>query len=238
MSDNARPVILLTRPEAASERFAAACRAAIGDAAEIVIAPLMEIVALPDPVDLGDATALVFTSEAGVVSFADTSDRRDLAAYCVGDRTAEAARLTGLTATSAQGSADDLVSLISSNPPQGRVVHLHGRHTRGDVVGRLLALGVAAEGREVYDQRPVALSPDARALMTSPTTVVAPLFSPRSADLFAKAVGADPHPKKSCIAMSDAVCAALPPNWQAQTCVAAHPDGPSMIAALAEAISP
>ncbi|NKX45311.1 uroporphyrinogen-III synthase [Roseibacterium sp. KMU-115] len=226
--------MLLTRPRAASARFAGDLRAALGPV-EVAIAPLMEIVPVVSSLDLAGVSGLIFTSAAGVETFAALTTDRSLPAWCVGDRTAEAARAAGLTATSAGGDADALVALMAGARPEGRLLHLAGVHTRGDVAGRLAAAGLMAEARAIYDQQAVDPGPDLAAALAHDGPILAPLFSPRSAKLFARAVGGAPVTP---VAMSPAVRDALPETLAARAVVARHPDAPSMLRALAALISP
>ena len=235
MSDNAAtiaPLILLTRPKAASVQFADALQKALGPVA-IRIAPLMEIVASGDLPDLDRAGGLIFTSAAGVAVFAAQTGRRDLPAWCVGARTAAAAAI-GLTAQSADGDADALVALLSQAAPQGRLLHLCGTHQRGDVAARLVAAGLAAQAYPIYDQRAVAPDAGFATALAHPGPVIAPLFSPRSATLFAQAAENAPVIP---VALSNAVRDALPQAMAARALIAAQADAPAMIRAVAVAIS-
>jgi len=164
MADNAAPVFLLTRPRAQSERFAQQMRDVLGAQADIRIHSLQEIQALDVQVDLTGIAALAFTSENGARVFADQSTRRDLPAYCVGDRTAATAAELGFAAFSAGGTVDDLADLIVAAKPQGRVLHLQGKHKAGDLVAALTAQGVNAAGFEIYDQRALPVAPALHAL--------------------------------------------------------------------------
>ena len=236
MSDNAAtiaPLILLTRPKAASVQFADALQKALGPVA-IRIAPLMEIVASGDLPDLDKAGGLIFTSAAGVAVFAAQTGRRDLPAWCVGARTAAAAAAIGLTAQSADGYADALVALLSQAAPQGRLLHLCGTHQRGDVAARLVAAGLAAQAYQIYDQRAVAPDAGFATALAHPGPVIAPLFSPRSATLFAQAAENAPVIP---VALSNAVRDALPQAMAARALIAAQADAPAMIRAVAVAIS-
>jgi uroporphyrinogen-III synthase len=236
MSDNATapaPLVLLTRPRDASARFASALRAQLGPVA-VAIAPLMEIAPTGVIPDLEGASALIFTSAAGVEVFARLSARRDLPAWCVGARTAEAARAIGLSAQSADGDADALVAQIIAMRPSGRLVHLCGTHSRGEVAGRLNAAGLRAEAQPIYDQTALGTQPDLAAALGHCGPIIVPLFSPRSAALFAAAAkGAD----VIAVALSPAVRAALPPDLALRAHVTDSPDAPAMIHMIADLIS-
>ena len=238
MSDNpapAPPLVLLTRPRAASERFAKALRAEVGPV-QVAILPLMEIAPLVAGLDLDGVAALIFTSAAGVEVFARLTRNRDLPAWCVGDRTAEAARDIGLKATSAGGDAAALVALMAEARPDGRLLHLHGAHTRGDVAERLAAANLRAEARAIYDQVSVPAGGAFAAALDHDGPVIVPLFSPRSAKLFAEVPRSDAHGVHP-VALSTAVRAALPQALAARTVTADSPDAPAMIRAMAGVIS-
>ena len=238
MSNNAAPLILLTRPEPAASRFARACRDRLGAEIAVVIAPLAEIVPLPGALDLGGIRGLIFTSEAGVSAFATRSARRDLPAWCVGDRTAQAARDVGLSAQSAAGDAETLIAAMGAASPEGPWLHLHGEDTRGDVVARLSDLGVEATGQAIYAQRPRAPDAGFRAAIRGTGPVIAPLFSPLSAERFAAALNGDRPGHVTPVALSAAVRDALPAPWRAETPVAGAPNAGEMLRAMARRISP
>ncbi|MGP1357542.1 uroporphyrinogen-III synthase [Roseicyclus sp.] len=230
----AAPTLLLTRPRAASMRFALEI-AARWPGARVVIAPLMEVVPTGAPPVLDGLGAAIFTSGNAV---ARASPGDGLRAYCIGARTAEAAALAGFDAVMAGETADELVERLVDLRPEGPLLHLHGVHQRGDVVPRLAAAGIDARGTEVYDQR--AVPPDTvffDALAARPLLV--PLFSPRSAALFREAaepvIGVDPA-GMHLFALSAAVRDALPPGWHGATDIAARPDAEALLDDIARRI--
>jgi uroporphyrinogen-III synthase len=187
--------ILITRPEPQATRFSKVLTARYGALVQPVTCPLIAprflTTALPD----GPFGAVVLTSETGVLA----ADRLAKAghvvpslAFCVGDRTAEVAQGLGFDARSAAGDASALIDLIQRHPQNAPFLHLHGRETRGDVVRQLRAQDLPADGAEVYAQEEQPLSAAARALLAQPGRVVVPLFSPRTADLFAKQLAEHP----------------------------------------------
>jgi uroporphyrinogen-III synthase len=235
MPDNATPLILLTRPAAQAERFAGLCRAEFGAKADILIAPMQEIVLLDLPAIPPEAS-LIFTSENGVRAFAAGGGGAGHTAYCVGDRTARVAAEAGLKALSAGGAAGDLVELIRRDAPDGPLIHLHGTHVRGEIAERLGTAGFNVVGHVAYDQRSLSLTEEARRALTGPRRVIVPLFSPRSVALFAAELpdGATAEP----ICISVATKAALPLALQSGACVADAPTGAAMLKALARQLSP
>ncbi|WP_224816370.1 uroporphyrinogen-III synthase [Hasllibacter sp. MH4015] len=219
------PTLLLTRPRASAERFAEGI-----EGAQIVIAPLMEIVGTGAEVPLEGAAALILTSESAVRFL----PKSDLPAYCVGPRTAKAAEDAGFRAEMLGPDADGLVAGLIERAPGGLLVHCHGTHTRGDVARRLTQGGLTAQGVAVYDQ--VARPPDAafRAAIIAPQLVI-PLFSPRSAELFVAAAGTL-RPDAQLITLSQAVTDTLPSQWQSQTRTLPHPSGEEMRSAVQAAL--
>lgn len=222
MQVHQRPTILLTRPRAASERFAADL-----DGADVVIAPLMEIIGTGAEVALNGIDALILTSE-NAVRFVPAATPLS---YCVGPRTAEAARAMGLQAEILGPDADGLVQTLADRRPDGRLLHLHGVHTRGDIAARLSEAGIKVDAIAVYDQQEVAPNALFTAALDQAGLIV-PLFSPRSAALFARAATRVRNDTRL-IALSPAVANALPPAMQAQTHVVPTPNGAEMRKALA-----
>ncbi len=221
MPDN-RPTILLTRPQAQSERFAQA----LGDV-PVVISPLMRIEMQPLDVDLTGYRGLVFTSENGVRACPDCT----LPAYCVGDRTAQAARAAGMRAVSAKGSADDLVRLITDRAIEGPLLHIRGEHARGDVAGKLRSLGLRLDEVVGYRQVAQPLNQQASKLLGGESIVILPLFSPRTARLFVADVGRiNAHVRV--VVISEAVKEALSGSVFDDITVSATPDAKGMIAAI------
>lgn len=223
------PSLLLTRPRPASEAFAARCRAAAGPDLRIVISPLLEI-SPQDPGRLPAADLLIFTSANGVAHHPDPGLHRRMVAYCVGERTAQAALEAGFRPRIAGGSADDLVETILRDRPQGRLLHLAGHHRRGDLVHRLAAAGLRVEVVTVYDQQAAALSEEALALLRASLPVVVPLFSPRTAEIFASGAPPGRHIRPVCI--SEAAASVVPFGKFAAPEVIARPDATAMFNAV------
>jgi len=227
------PAFLLTRPAPASARFAASLRESFGPAVRVVIAPLMGPVFLRPVLPPGPFDALILTSETGAEAARRLS--ADLGglpprAFCVGDRTAQAAAAAGFQPQSAKGDAEALLRLITSTEPQGRFLHLRGRDSRGDIVQRLDSVGIMARDVIVYDQTPCPLSPEAVAMLAGDAPVVLPLFSPRSADLMAQT-----GPLRAPLwiaALSPAVADHARRLQPVRMAVAARPDAASLLRAI------
>lgn len=183
---SASPHLLLTRPRPQSERFAESLRAALRGL-RVTIAPLMRIELHPPGVGAADGVAgLIFTSENGVAGFVAGCARRDLPVWCVGPRTAQAAREAGFAQVlEGGGDARALIATLLDRRPQGPLLHARGRHAAADIAGALREAGIGARDLVVYDQQAQPLPPAGAALLASRGDVVVPVFSPRSARLLA-----------------------------------------------------
>lgn len=218
------PVLLLTRPQEASVRFAQALEAR-GCRFRAVISPLFSIEFIGPLPDACAMRGLIFTSANGVAAWRALGGRTDLPAYTVGAATAEAARAAGMTASSADGTADDLVAWLSAMRPPGPLLHLHGKNARGDVAARLSAAGLACSDAVIYDQPEQPPSAEARAALAGPQPVIAPVFSPRTAKLLAREAVKAPL---LVAAMSEAVAKALASLHKRELMVSPRPESEAM----------
>ncbi len=219
------PTALLTRPAAQSAELAAAL-----SGCSVVISPLIEIVPCDVGVDLDGFDLLLFASQNAVLA----ARRFGLAgrrAFAVGPRTAAVAAAQGMEVMVASGNADGLVAAVSGLPGAGRVLFLRGRHSRGDVAGRLARAGIDIREAVIYDQRARPLSREAVALLRGRAPVVLPLFSPRSALLMAQgAQTAGAVAPLVIVALSRAVAAAWNGPRPADVAVAGRPSAEEMVA--------
>lgn len=209
--------LLLTRPEAQSRALVAAL-AARGLRPGVVVSPVLRIA--PRPVTLRPGAEVILTSQNAVAALPPGHGR----AWCVGERTAAAAREAGFEAISADGDVEDLLALLIGRAA-APLIHVRGAHAAGNLVPRLRAAGLRAEEVVAYDQVACPLNAAARALLAGTGTVVLPLYSPRSAAI----VGADDGPWRArirAIAISAATAAAFSPP--ADMIVAKTPTGEAM----------
>jgi uroporphyrinogen-III synthase len=222
--------VLLTRPLPQSQAFARALAARFGTRLRPVISPLIKVQTQALPLPPGRFAGVIFTSANGVEAAGGMAGLPRLA-WCVGDKTAGTARAAGFDARSAGGDAEALVTAITANPPTGRLIHLHGRETRGDIAARLTAAGVETLALEVYQQIAQPISEAARELVADGGVVLVPLFSPRTAQLFANAVSGLPLEGLRVAAMSPAVAAVVPAG--AGVLITAHrPEAKAMLDAV------
>lgn len=173
----------------------------------VVISPLMAPVFLAPPLPEGPFRAVILTSETGAQAAGTLRAALPGLAYCVGARTAEAARAAGFEAIVAGGDAAELVATLSGGDEAGPLLHLRGRDSRGEIAGTLTKRRIVTHEAVIYDQREQPLSDEARGLLAGDAPLIVPLFSPRSAVLFAaQAQGAE---RLWLAALSPAVAAAL-----------------------------
>ncbi len=228
--------LLLTRPAPAATRFAAELEAETGAFALTVVSPVLDIVPRGAVPDLPDGAALAFTSENAVALAATQRDPGGRRAWCVGARTAEAARAAGYDAVTAGGDAGALAALLFAQPPAGEIVHLSGAHQRGDLAERLSEAGLPARRVVIYDQVPRPLSPAAGKALKGPRPVLVPLFSPRSAALVSSGAAAARAPLLVA-ALSPAVAEAWKGPAPRGVAIAERPEAGALIAAIARLLA-
>lgn len=228
--------VLITRPHAQATRFAAQLIAADCDLVPL-ISPLIAPVFLhPEIPDTGFG-AIVLSSETGAQAAADLAKngtKLPEIAFCVGDQTAQVARDLGFVAHSAGGDVHDLLALVVGHRKLAPFLHLRGRETTGDLVSDLSVAGIRAKAAIVYAQEEQPLSAEARALLAADAPVCVPLFSPRSARLFRAALeGHAPNAPLLMVAISEAAAREIPQGMARSMAIAASPDAPAMVRAVA-----
>ncbi len=224
--------VLLTRPEEQSLAFAAALNVRFGDRLRCIVAPLMAPRFLSPQVPEGHFDAVILTSSSAVDAARKLGVPLPTRAFCVGTRTADAARAAGFVATSADGDAGDLVAAILSDPPKGRLLHLRGHDSTGDVAERLTAHGITTIPIIIYRQDPQPLTAEATGLLQNAAPVILPIFSPRSAVLLAAALPTTTRAHLHLAAISGSVAKAAAGMPHAALVIARQPDADSMLDAV------
>ena len=218
-----QPTLIITRPLPDGVIFAAAF-----EGINVLLSPLQRI----DEVDADCAAkGFIFTSNNGVVQ----AGRLGLIsgfAWCVGDRTAQAARTSGFDAISAHGDVEDLLKLILADSPIFPLAHIRGRNTRGDLAPRLRAAGINCVDCIAYVQTPIPMTSEALQIIEGVGSVVIPLFSLRSATLLRDQVSFGPN--ITFIAISPTVASVLSGH---KVIVAERPDGLAMVAATKRVVA-
>lgn len=195
--------VLITRPKAQAEAFTAALEAAYGGPVRTVMSPLIEIVQLAVTGSYQNVQHVILTSVHGVTAAARLRLPKGIHAWCVGAQTANAAANMGFEVHNADGANRELVAMIVAASPKGRIVHVRGEYVAGTIVERLRSSGIACEVVVAYNQRACPATSAARELLRGQHPVIVPLFSPRTASLFAEI--ADFNAPLHLISISEAV---------------------------------
>jgi uroporphyrinogen-III synthase len=186
-----QPHLLLTRPVVQARDFAEYLLEYGKKKFDVTYSPLFEINMLQADIEFSDVQALLFTSANGVRAFVHQYRAVNMQAFCVGQTTAKIARDSGFAAISADGDVAALADLAVElyQPGAGHYLHVRGAKTTGDLIGRLRKMRVRTDQVVLYEQTPLKLTPVALELLAS-YKVILPLFSPRTARLFAQEVSA------------------------------------------------
>ncbi len=226
-----RPPLFLTRPKAASVRFAAQFRLRVSADWPVVISPRMETVWLAPSVEISGVDGVVFTSESAVRGFVRLSANRELRAYCVGPRTAKVATAFGFSVIAGPGNALGLSRIIIAEGGSRRLLYPHGSHVAQDMGDLLKSAGIETVFVIVYDQVPIAMTQEAKQLMAQNTPILLPVFSVRSLQLLAEVMPPD-RPGLYIAAISPAVAQVAAAMRPQHLVTAARPDGEAMLNAL------
>ena len=176
--------LVVTRPQADSERTAAVLRARGHD---VLVAPLLRVE--PVAVDIsGGWGGVIITSANAPGAIAGNPACKalfKLPLFAVGQRSADAARQAGFTdVTSAGGDVRDLVRTLSAHRPDAKapLLYLAGEDRAADLVGELSARGIAAEMRVVYRAATAPFPPELTVALEAGDVDAVLHFSKRSAD--------------------------------------------------------
>ena len=180
------PTLIVTRPMPQGRVFSGAIIDRWNRPLEIMHAPLLKIVPLPVAIDLSGFQGFIFSSVNGVKAVSDLRLPKGMTAWCVGERTAQAAKGAGFAPVVGPSNADGLVDVLLSAQPKGPLVHIRGQHSRGHIADRLSASGIPCAEVVGYDQEPVPLSDEAVNALKQNRHVIFPLFSPRTATLLTR----------------------------------------------------
>ena len=229
------PRILVTRSEPGASETAQRLRAA---GFTPIIEPLFAIAPIDATIPAFDA--LAFTSANGARQFARLSPRRDAPVFCVGARTAQAARDMGFAdVVSAGGDVDALADLIVRRlAPGARLLHAGNVESRGNLAGRLSALGHISRFVAIFEAVPVASpGPCLSAVLAGNVRIDAVMIhSPRAAAILAGFVESfGGRGRLPVVAISDAAAAALN-GHAAKVEIAATPDEAALVSALARLV--
>jgi uroporphyrinogen-III synthase len=228
----AAPRVLVTRSEPGASETATRLRQA---GFEPVVESLFAIA--PIDVEAPNYDALAFTSANGVRRFSILSPRRDAPVFCVGERTAQEARIVGYenvrSAGAAVGALSDLIRRsITTNV---RLLHAGNEDTRGDLAGTLTAAGFQASFLPIF--RAVAVEapgPLLEAHLAGEARFDAVMIhSPRAAHILAGFAAGMTYQAPLAVAAISAAAAEPLTGFADRIEIAAAPDGPALFSALA-----
>jgi uroporphyrinogen-III synthase len=227
--------LLMTRPRLAAERFVAGLSPAVRRRVRPIYAPLMQIVAGADRVDLTGVSGVIFTSANGVSAASDLTPDRTLPAYCVGVATAGTARDLNWPIAWFADDANDLVVRLTREEVTGPLVHFCGRHTRGKVAERLTEAGCPTRRQVVYDQELLTFKDEVQKFLSQQTSVIVPIFSPRTARQFV--CQCPKCPDLHLAALSDAAAEPLKGMAYSSLTVADRPNAEGMVAVIEKLVA-
>lgn len=229
--------VLVFRPQPDAERSAQALR---DRGQKPIVAPLFTVVPSAEAPPEGPFDALVLTSANAVPALAKAPQawREALPAFCVGTRTANAAREAGFAAHNAKGNRADLSVLIRRELPPARKLLLVAGHDRHeDLPEQLRAAGHEVTIWTAYEAKAVETLPEAAAEALRSGLVDAALhYSPRSAQVFLDLAGkaglAEQAQALPQLALSAEIAAPLITAGADTVLVAEHPEEAALFAAL------
>lgn len=225
--------LLLTRPEAQSRALAKDIETNFPGQARCIIAPLMAITPVGTLPDTTDFQALLFTSVNGVQAFAALGGVSKLPCYCVGARTAEAARIAGLNAISAEGAASELIGLVAEElkPADEALLHIRGENTAGDIAEELTKFGFTVHAEVLYQQNSCDLPETAQIALERGEVSGLPLYSPLTARRMAEVLAGNSEwstENLTALCISENVASEVHNLPLAHVEVAAKPNGAAM----------
>ena len=227
--------VLITRPQPDADTLAVQLQRA---GYEPLIAPMTEIQRARKATtsDLDGVDGVVFTSVNAVRAVAEDGlpVASALTVFCVGDRTAEAARAAGFpNVVSASGDAGDLAAAISAAQPT-RLAHFRGEAVATDLAAQLRPVQIVE--RVLYRAAPAAAFPDPAAAALRAGRVDAVLFlSVEAAKAYERLRDpAWPRPPLA-VCISGRVAKEVAARWTTEIRVAAAPDLASSLAELPRA---
>ena len=230
--------LVVTRPQADSERTAAALRAR---GHEVLVAPLLRIEPVPANFSGGWGGVIVTSANALGAVANDPACKAlfHLPLFAVGRRSAEAAREAGFTdVTSAGGDVRDLVRLIAERRPDASapLLYLAGEDRAADLVGELIMHGITAEMAVVYRAATAPFPPELTAALSAGEVDAVLHFSRRSAENYlagaAQAGVAGEALGVRHICLSAQIAAPLAEAGASRIAIAPRPNEAALIASL------
>jgi uroporphyrinogen-III synthase len=226
--------MLVTRPEPDAGDTAARLRAL---AIEPVVAPLLEFelleTVLPDATGFAGLAITSANALRALQQRGEVGRLRHLPVYCVGERTADAARQLGFAhVASAAGDSRDLVAAIAAAGLAGPLLYPAARERAADLGRALAPHGLMVITAAVYAMTPIgALPPAVRAELEAGSLDAALFYSRRTAAAFAAlCAGLGARSRIGMLCLSEAVAAPLLAAHFVRVALADHPSEEAMMA--------
>ena len=222
-----RPLILLTRPTAASERVAQSLKD-LG--APILKAPLQVIEPSGILPDLSRDELIITTSAHAAAIFADARRLDGFKAAVVGERSAQIMTNAGADVQFTCPTATDLVQAISSAGISKSCHYLRGKFTSVNLEEMLKNAGLETHSTLIYTQRPLPPRRDLLDALRGDIPLIVPLYSARSAGLMDDVIEqVAARAKLVAVCISDQVAEQCRSSSWFQRQVAQAAKGPAMI---------
>jgi uroporphyrinogen-III synthase len=233
--------LVVTRPQADSERTAAALRAR---GHEVLVAPLLRVEPVAENFS-GGWDGVIITSANAPGAIADNPTGKSLfklPLFAVGRRSADAARQAGFSnVTAAGGDVRDLVKLIAERHADASapLLYLAGEDRAADLVAELVVHGIAAEMAVVYRAASAPFPPELTAALQAGEVDAVLHFSKRSAETYLAGAAQAGVAKQALavrhICLSAQVAGPLASAGAGRIAIAPRPDEAALIASLERA---
>jgi len=188
-----------------------------------------------------EISGLVFTSANGVRAYAARRDDREVAAWCVGPATAEAAKLAGFnTIHESAGNAVDLAHFIAAAraPSNAPLLHVANAAAAGNLKRELETLGFSVAFTPLYEMRPATRLPDVvLEHLKRELSVIVLTHSAKGAEAFANLIEGRPFKTAALVAISEPASAPLTERAPNQTFIADAPNEDGLLRALKRALA-
>jgi uroporphyrinogen-III synthase len=237
-----KPILLLSRPQRQSQRFADRLKYAIGGemSAKIdcVIDPVTEIIESeisPDPAAIKYDTA-IFTSENAIQPATKLRSKLGQSALCVGAQVTETARMSGWAAEFVGATVAEFIDQHPLNPTQ-RYMYFRGEEITFDLAEHMRGLDFNIGEITVYHQCVRQISAETRRKLQDGQGHILTFFSAQSAVRFHEQTKTLDLGHCHAVSISDAVFDVLASTSFSTHAVANSPNASGMIDCIAQRIT-
>jgi uroporphyrinogen-III synthase len=219
--------VLISRPEADSNLLASSLRR-LEPSIDCLIAPAIEIAPLDIETVHQKIDLVNLTSRHAAAAAAKFYP--NVKTICVGRSTAQRAEELGLHAISTDGTSEEILSLIKTMRV-GRVLHLRGQHSRGNIAERLADFGIQAFQQISYEQHAQPFTPQVTHKLQEIPKLLIPIYSPRTSQIIAQNL-AEYMGALTMIAISTEAADAWTGSKPDRVIIAQKPNATAMFAAI------